>query len=156
LPEQNSKGGIAVIPEDARKMFHWATDPLFHEFKLKDVLELIVGASILAVPVGFTEETWRLGQTLPMLNTFGLLLISLFFISLFTYYNYYRNKKHSPRTPLIARVAATYALSCAVVAALLTLIQVAPWTTDWVVAFKRIILVALPASMSAVVADTIK
>jgi len=38
------------------------------EFQLKDVLQVMIGASILSIPVGFTEETWYLGETLPMAN----------------------------------------------------------------------------------------
>jgi len=42
------------------------------------------------------------------------------------------------------------------VAGLLTIIEVAPWSTDLALTIKRMIIVAFPASMSAVVADTIK
>ena len=52
------------------------------EFHLKDLLQVIIGASILAIPVGFTEETWRLGENLPMINIIGLLLLSLLFVTL--------------------------------------------------------------------------
>jgi hypothetical protein len=44
----------------------------------------------LSVPVAFTEETWVLGQELPLANVVGLSLLSLLFIGLFVYYNFYR------------------------------------------------------------------
>ena len=43
-----------------------------------------------------------------------------------------------------------------VVGALLTVIQKAPWTTDTLLAVKRMLIVAFPASMSAAVSDAFK
>ncbi|MDP2672535.1 MAG: DUF2391 family protein [Nanoarchaeota archaeon] len=138
-------------------IFKEMVDPFFHEFHLKDVLQVIIGASILAIPVGFTREVWEFGETLPMINIFGFMILSLLFISLFTYYHYHREHglkkyhKHFTR-----RVILTYVLSFFVVAVILSLIQKAPWQTDWVLAFKRIVLVTFPASMSGTIADAIK
>ena len=138
-------------------IFKKIADPLFHEFHLKDVLQVIIGASILAIPVGFTREVWELGELLPIANIFGFIILSLLFISLFTYYHYHReqglkkNHKHFTR-----RVVLTYVLSFFVVAVILVLIQKAPWQTNWILAFKRIALVTFPASMSGTIADAIK
>lgn len=139
---------------EMRKMFNLIRHPL--EFRPRDVMQLIVGAAILAVPVGFTEETWRLGDTLPIGNIFGLLAISLIFISLFVYYNYYRHHFEEQWDECIKRVISTYLVAFLVVGILLTIIQKAPWATDWLLAVKRIIIVAFPSSMSAAVADMIK
>ncbi len=143
---------------DGTKMvFGKVIDPLFHEFHLKDVLQVIIGASILAIPVGLQDETWTLGETLPIINVFGFVILSFLFISLFTYYHYHKEQglkkyhKHFTR-----RVILTYVLSFFVVAILLTLIQKAPWQTDWILAFKRIVLITFPASMSGTIADVIK
>jgi hypothetical protein len=43
-----------------------------------------------------------------------------------------------------------------VVGLLLTIIQKCPWGTDNLLAVKRILIVAFPASMSAAVSDTLK
>ena len=126
------------------------------EFRPKDLLQVIIGASILAVPVGFTEETWRLGELLPWFNVLGLLIISLIFISSFVYYTHHSEKLQLHTHSFLLRVIATYLFSFLVVAVLLALIQVAPWTTDWTLALKRVIIVTFPSSMSAAVADTIK
>jgi uncharacterized membrane protein len=56
----------------------------------------------------------------------------------------------------ILRVVATYLFSLLVVAGLMTIIQQCPWTTDFVLALKRVLIVSFPASMSAAVSDTIK
>ncbi|MBD3259154.1 DUF2391 family protein [Candidatus Woesearchaeota archaeon] len=130
--------------------------PLMLKFHLRDILQVIVGASILAIPVGFTEETWRLGETLPLFSVLGFLFLSILFMGAFVYYNYYRDhfKEHWPE--FVKRVVFTYVFSFLVVTILLFLLQKTPWTTDWAIAFSRIVLVTFPASMSAAVADMIK
>ena len=143
--------------DETKVIFKKITDPFFHEFHLKDVLQVLIGASILAIPVGFTKEVWELGSSLPTLNIFIFLFLSLIFISLFTYYHYHKEhglKKHPQH--FIKRVVLTYILAFFVVAVILSLIQKTPWQTDWILAFKRIVLVTFPASMSGAVADTIK
>ena len=131
-------------------------DPIIPRFKLKDILQVLIGASILAVPVGFTEETWGLGASLPIMNVLGLLALSLIFISTFTYYHYHKHVPDKGWGEFGKRVFFTYLLSFVVVALILGLIQRAPWGTDWLVAFKRIVIVAFPSSMSAAIADTMR
>ena len=47
--------------------------PLALEFHPKDILQVMIGAAILAIPVGFTEETWRFGEILPLSNVIGFI-----------------------------------------------------------------------------------
>lgn len=133
---------------------------LLPRFKLGDVLQVIIGASILAIPVGFTEEIWMLGETLPIWNVFMFMILSIFFIALFVYYHYHQGRKeHSflkHHKEFAKRVLSTYILSFAVVAILLTLIQKAPWNVDWVLSFKRVVLTSFPASLSGTIVDMIK
>lgn len=142
---------------ETKTIFKKIANPLFHEFHLKDVLQVIIGASILAIPVGLQDETWTLGEILPIANILGFIFLSLLFISLFTYYHYHREhglkKYHKHFTK---RVFLTYFLAFFVVAILLTLIQKAPWDENWILAFKRIVLITFPASMSGTIADVIK
>lgn len=147
---------IITIRDEKGKILHKIISPLMVEFHPKDVLQVIIGAAILAVPVGFTEETWNLGETLPLPNIVGLFLLSLLFISMFVYYNYYKGKLKEHLGEFIKRVCSTYFISFMVVALLLTLIQRTPWNTDWIIAFKRVVIATFPASMSAAVADVIK
>jgi len=138
------------------KIFHEIVDPIIPRFKLKDLLQVIIGAAILAVPIGFTEETWVLGETLPLVNVFGLLILTLAFISMFTYYQYHRQQGKDHLDEFVKRVVGTYLLSFLVVAVIMSLIQKAPWSVDWLLAFKRIVIITFPSSLSAVIADTFK
>ncbi len=147
---------IVTIKDHTGKVLHKIMNPLMVEFHPKDVLQVMVGAAILAIPVGFTEETWKLGESLPLSNVLGFLLLSLLFISAFVYYSYYRGKLKEHHKQFIKRVFSTYAISFIVVGLLLTMIQRAPWATDFTLAFKRVVIVTFPSTMSAAVADTIK
>lgn len=147
-----------VIPilDEAGNVISHALKPFMVEFHPRDVMQVIVGASILAVPVAFTEETWKLGQELPLLNVITLSSISFCFISLFVYFNLYRHNLKDHLFEYIKRVFFTYVLSLMVVGLLLTIIERCPWTTDPVIAIKRILIVAFPASMSAALSDVLK
>jgi uncharacterized membrane protein len=147
---------LVTVRDERGKIMHKVMSPLMVEFHPRDVIQVIVGASILAIPVAFTEETWRLGELLPMINVLGILLLSVLFISSFVYYNYYRNRIKNHKNEFFKRVFSTYVLSLIVVAVILTLIKQTPWTADFALSIKRVILVSFPASMSAAVADMIK
>ncbi len=148
---------IVFVSDEKGKLLHKIISPLMVEFYARDLIQVMVGSSLLAIPVAFTEETWRLGESLPLMKVFGLMILSLFFISVFVYYNFYKSehiRKHLNQ--FIKRVLLTYFLSFLMVALILTLIEKAPWSSDALLAIKRVILVAFPASMSAAGADMIK
>ena len=130
--------------------------PPWFEFHFKDMLQVIIGASILAIPVGFTEETWRLGESLPLLNIMLLMVLSIFFVAIFTYYHYHHGQEESSWPVLFERVFLTYFFAFVVVSVLLTLINAAPWTTDFLLAFKRAVIVTFPSTMSAAIVDVLK
>ena len=147
---------IVTVHDEKGNILQKIIKPLMVEFYPRDVLQVMIGAAILAVPVGFTEETWNLGETLPILNIIILLLLSLLFVSVFVYYNYYRDTIKQHLDEFIKRALFTYVIAFIVVAILLTIIQRTPWTTNFILAFKRVVIVAFPSSMSAAVADIIK
>ncbi|KZZ66375.1 hypothetical protein A3765_19515, partial [Oleiphilus sp. HI0130] len=122
----------------------------------RDIIQIVVGATLLAIPMAFTEETWQLGSTLPNLNVAILSLVSLSFIALFVYVHFYRFYLKGFVLEYFKRVFAIYVISLVVVGLLMTLIQQCPWGVDNVLAIKRIIIVAFPASMSAVATDALK
>ena len=147
---------LVTITDTKGKILHRIINPFMLKFYPRDVMQIIVGASILAIPVAFTEETWKLGESLPFNNIIGLLVLSVLFIGAFVYYNYYRGEMKRHWQEFLKRVTTTYLVSFFVVAILLTLIERAPWYTDYITALSRTIIVSFPASMSAAVADMIK
>lgn len=147
---------VIPIADSTGKILSYALKPLMVELKIRDILQIIVGATILALPLAFTEETWRLGEKLPIQNVLGLGGLSLCFIALFVYFNFYRYNFRGNGFEYVKRVFATYFVSMIVVGIILTLIQQCPWGADNLLAFKRIIIVSFPASMSATLSDTLK
>lgn len=147
-----------VVPvfDSAGKAIHYAVTPIMVEFRPRDLLQIIVGASVLAVPVAFTEETWKLGEKLPLLNVLGLTSLSLLFIGLFVYFNFYRDMLRENIGEYVKRVISIYVFSLLIVGILLTLIQQCPWGLDNLLAMKRILIVAFPASMSAAISDALR
>jgi len=147
---------LIVVKDGAGKVLHKFLSPLMVEFQLKDALQVIVGAAILSIPVSFTEEVWNLGEKLPLNNVLGILAISLLLISAFVYFNFYKGNIKGHRFEFIKRALFTYLISLGIVSILMTLIQQAPWETNWILALKRIIIVTFPASMSGTLVDTLK
>lgn len=147
---------VVPVADSTGKIINYALKPLMVEFRPRDLMQVIVGASILAVPVAMTEETWVLGAELPMRNVLMLSGLSLLFIAGFVYYNFYRFNFKGHLFAYLKRVAAIYLLSMVVVGLLLTIIQKCPWGVDNLMAIKRIMIVAFPASMAAAVSDTLK
>jgi uncharacterized membrane protein len=147
-----------VIPilDASGKVIHRVVKPLMVEVRSRDLVQVVVGASILAIPAGFTEETWNLGEQLPLANVVALAVVSVVFIALFVYFNFYREYIRSYLWEFIKRVALIYILSLCVVALLLTLIGKCPWGLDNLLALKRIVIDALPSSLSAAVSDALK
>lgn len=147
---------VITVYDKSGKVLHKAMRPLMLEFRPRDLLQVIVGSTLLAVPVAFTEEVWMLGKELPLINVAFISLISLFFIGLFVYYNFYRRHFKGHVFEFVKRTFAIYLMSFLVAAVFLTLLEQAPWDVDVMLAMKRSVLVALPASMSAAVADMLK
>jgi uncharacterized membrane protein len=147
---------IIPIVDSSGKIIQRVVKPLKVELRLKDIMQIFVGATLLAIPMAYTEETWKLGEQLPITNIVILAALSLFFIAIFVYANFYRFYLKGFVFEYIKRVLAIYIISLAVVAFLMTVIQQCPWGVDNLLAIKRVIIVALPASMSAVAIDAIK
>ena len=125
------------------------------ELSLKDRVQILVGATILAIPTAFTEEVWDLGSNLSWISVIILAIVSLVFIGLFIYLNSYQHHMKLYRNQFLGRLISTYVFSLIVVGILLMVVEKAPWLTDFSLALKRTIIAALPASMSATVTDAI-
>lgn len=147
-----------VIPifDKSGKIVQRVVKPLMVEFRIRDMMQTVVGASILAIPAAYTEEAWNLGRDLPVANISAIALISILFIATFVFFNFYKSYIAEFRAQFVIRVITTYAVSFVVVAILLTVIGQCPWGTDNALALKRIVVVAFPASMSATITDALK
>ena len=147
---------IRTIKDSKGNILEHIITPLMVELRPRDILQIIIGASILAIPVGMTEETWNLGSELPLLNVILLTLIGIGFIAFFVYYNFYKDLLRNYKWNYIKRVLTIYFLSLLVIAIFLLIIQKSPWFSEPLVALKRLLIITYPCSMSATVTDVIK
>ena len=147
---------IVPIADKSGEIISYALKPLMLEFRARDIMQVVIGASLLAIPVSLTEEAWILGEILPTSNIILIAILSLLLISVFVYYNFYKVTLKGFVADFIKRIIGTYLISLLVVALILSIIQKCPWGLDNLLAIKRIIIVAFPAAMSGTLSDTIK
>lgn len=123
-------------------------------FNLEDASQVAIGAFVLAVPISFSEEAWRLGETLPLTNLLLVFILSILFLGIFAYESVFQgNIKH--RVPaFLWRIAIAYIITAIVVGLVLFSLDKFPLLTDTLVAFKRLIVIAMPASMGAIIVDS--
>ena len=147
---------IIPIADKSGEIISYALKPIMLEFNPRDIMQVIIGAALLAIPVSLTEEAWNLGAMLPTVNIALISGLSLVLISVFVYFNFYKVTLKGYVPDFLKRVIGTYFISLLVVAVILTLIQKCPWGIDNALALKRIVIVAFPAAMSGTLSDTIK
>ncbi|MGP8306162.1 DUF2391 family protein [Vibrio sp. YIC-376] len=123
-------------------------------FNLEDASQVLVGAFALAVPISFSEEAWRLGESLPMTNLIMLLSLSVIFLSFFAYQSVFQSRIRHRVSIFIFRVIIAYSIAAIVVALVLLCLDKLPLLTEPLVAIKRVIVITMPASMGAIVVDS--
>jgi uncharacterized membrane protein len=123
-------------------------------FNGEDASQIFVGAFALAVPISFSEEAWRLGETLPFFNLLMLFLLSVIFLGLYTYQSVFQNNISSRKTVFIFRIVIAYLMTALVVALVLFCLDKLPFLVDPLTSLKRIIVITMPASMGAIVVDS--
>ena len=123
-------------------------------FNLEDASQVLVGAFALAVPISFSEEAWRLGESLPMVNLLMLLSLSVIFLSFFAYQSVFQSRIRHRVSIFIFRVIIAYTIAAVVVALVLLCLDKLPLLAEPLVAIKRIIVITMPASMGAIVVDS--
>ncbi|MGU3840573.1 DUF2391 family protein [Vibrio diabolicus] len=123
-------------------------------FNLEDASQVLVGAIALAVPISFSEEAWRLGESLPMANLLMLLSLSVIFLSFFAYQSVFQSHIKNRVSIFIFRVVIAYLIAAVVVALVLFCLDKLPLMNEPLVAIKRVIVITMPASMGAIVVDS--
>lgn len=123
-------------------------------FNAEDASQVMIGAFALAVPVSFSEEAWRLGETLPSGNLAMLFLLSLFFLGFFAYESMFQGNIRYRIPVFFMRIGFAYLTAAIVVAMVLTAINKFPIMSDTIVAIKRLVVITMPASMGAIIVDS--
>lgn len=123
-------------------------------FNWEDASQVMTGAFTLAVPISFSEEAWRLGETLPLANLLALFSLSLVFLSVYTYQSVFQGDIKDRLLSYGLRILIAYGLASLVVALTLFCLDKFPLLDQPVVALKRLIIITMPAAMGAIVVDS--
>ncbi|EOS8342942.1 DUF2391 family protein [Vibrio vulnificus] len=125
-----------------------------YSFNFEDASQIFVGAFALAVPISFSEEAWRLGETLPIINLLMLFGLSVIFLTLYTYESVFQRNIVERKLVFILRIIVAYLMTALVVVLVLFCINKLPLISEPLVALKRVIIISMPASMGAIVVDS--
>lgn len=121
----------------------------------RDLAEIVIGSLVLAFPVAITEEVWDTSAELSSLRAVLISVGSLLAISFFVRTTYFHETTLTSSKQIAARALTVYALTFLVSAATLLLIDKLPLFSDTVVALKRTVIVAFPASFAATAVDSL-
>lgn len=124
------------------------------KFDLHDVMEIVLGGSVIAFPVATASEIWDLGVQLSVERAVMISLSSLLVLGVLIYTMHQHTDVTARRRIFIQRVLTTYGLTLLISATLLLAIGQFDLIGDPMVALKRTILVAFPASFAATVVDS--
>ncbi len=123
-------------------------------FNLEDASQVAIGAFALAVPISFSEEAWKLSETLPLTNLLMLFILSIIFLGFFTYESVFQGDIKYRYPVFLWRITIAYTITAIIVALVLFSLNKFPILTDTLVAFKRLIVITMPASMGAIIVDS--
>ncbi len=120
----------------------------------EDIIQIAIGAFALAVPISFTEEAWKMSVTLPFYNLLLVFVLSVTFLGIYAYYSVFQKQVSKRYDIFILRIFIAYFISALVVALVLLALNKLPLIDEPIIALKRLILIAMPASMGAIVVDS--
>jgi uncharacterized membrane protein len=108
----------------------------------------------LSVPIAFSQEAWDLAASLPMGNLLLVVGLSLGFIALYAYQSVFQARIRSRILVFLLRIILAYTLTLVVVSIVLLALDKWPLLTEPYLALKRTLLIAMPASMGAIIVDS--
>ncbi|MEI8593407.1 DUF2391 family protein [Photobacterium sp. Hal280] len=124
------------------------------KFNAEDLGQIVIGAFALGVPISFSEEAWQLSESLPLLNLSVLVVLTLAFMGLYAYQSMFGQNIRKRVPVFLVRVFGAYLITYLVVCLILFSLNQFPLIDNWVVAVKRALIIAMPASMGAIIVDS--
>jgi uncharacterized membrane protein len=88
---------------------------MFQSFNLEDASQITIGAFALAVPISFSEEAWRLGESLPITNLLLIFILSVGFLSFYAYQSVFQGKIKYRISVFVLRIFIAYLIAGLVV-----------------------------------------
>lgn len=123
-----------------------------YKINLEDISQIVLGAAVMAVPIAFSEELWKFGETLPALNIFILFVLAISIQGFYTYYSIFQCSEKSIQV-IGVRVILNYTLTFFTVAVVLFSLNRFDFSSNLSVGVYRVIILTFPASLGAVIID---
>lgn len=123
-------------------------------FNLEDASQIAIGAFAMAVPISFSEEAWKLGETLPPVNLALIFLLSIVILGFFAFESVFQADIKHRISAFFIRIVIAYLISALVVSLVLIALNKFPLIVEPTIALKRLIVITMPASMGAIIADS--
>lgn len=130
--------------------------PIMTELKPRDILQVCLGVLLFGVPLCYTEEVWTLSKDLKLINLHFLNAFSFLFVSIFVYFNFYRFRMKGNISHFLFRILFTYIAPFLIISLFLLVIERLPFQNDFLIAYKRVSLIAFPSMISGAISDLIK
>lgn len=143
------------VQDDKGNVVSTVTGPLKVEFHLTDLMQLVAGATVMALPVSLTEEVWDLAGDLTIGRTLLILAVSLLTLAGFIWSLFYGNRIRQYPGHFLKRCLSAYLVTFFVAFLLLFMFDKAP-LDDLGLTLTRTIIVAFPASFAATAVDFMK
>jgi uncharacterized membrane protein len=124
------------------------------QFRWHDLGEVAVGACIVAFPVAMTDEVWALSAELSLYRVLGFAVVSIFLLFAAIFLVHRHDKFPLSHRALVVRVAVTYSVTLLISMLLLFGIDRIDLLQEPLVAIKRVVIVAFPASFAATAVDS--
>ena len=145
---------IVTFLDDSGNPIGHSINPLMVELKPRDITQLFVGSLLVSSPLCFTEEVWKISETLPKENILYFFILSIGAVMSFVYFNFYRFRLRGHVIEFIKRIFFTYAISLASTVLVLFLIGKFQWGDSHSTA--RVIIIGFPSLFGAMVTDYLK
>ncbi len=143
---------IHHVLDDDGNVVSTITGPLKVEFHVQDLLQLVAGAAVMALPVSLTEEVWNLAADFSPLRALAIFAVSLIILAGFIWSLFYGQRIREFPSHFFKRCLSTYLVTFLVALSLLFLWDKAP-LDDLGLTPTRTIIVAFPASFAATAVD---
>ncbi|WP_346855452.1 DUF2391 family protein [uncultured Draconibacterium sp.] len=79
----------------------------FKNIDFEDLSQVIIGSSVLSVPIAFTEEAWNLSKTIPVLNLGVIIILTLCFIGIYAFKGIFQGHIKQRKATFVKRVFET-------------------------------------------------
>lgn len=125
-----------------------------NKLNFEDIIQVCIGSAILAIPIAFTEEAWKMGASLPQFKIVLIFLTSILFNACFIFYGVYEGNIAGKLLKFLSRIAINYGLTFLTVVYILYLLNILTIGMPVIAIISKVLLVSFPASLSGAIVDS--